>query len=144
MQGLSNLLLGSYFAISGIFFTTIPLIQKVIKINRTQKKRKNAVSCFMVTYEALSCWGSGKVFLDIIFKIQEYLIEMISNAIEMLFIVYNKTFLQKQCVFPHVTFLHWFMVLFSCLINVIFSHILMENFVLFSNARSILEIMLCN
>ena len=36
------------------------------------------------------------------------------------------------------------MVLFSCLINVLFILILMENFVLFSNARSILELMLYN
>ena len=56
---------------------------------------------------------------------------MISNAIEMLFIVYNDTFLQKNVYFPHVIFLHWFMVLFSWLINVIFIHISMENFVLF-------------
>ena len=51
------------------------------------------------TYEALSGWGSGKVFLDIIVKIQENLIIMISNTIEMLFIVYSTKFLQKQCVF---------------------------------------------
>ena len=50
-------------------------------------------------YEALSGSGSGKVFLDIIIKIQENLIIMISNTIEMLFIVYSNTFLQKKCVF---------------------------------------------
>ena len=55
-----------------------------------------------IVYEALSGWGSGKVFLDIIFKIQENLIIMISNTIEMLFIVYINTCLQKKCVFPHV------------------------------------------
>ena len=32
-------------------------------------------------YEALSGWGSGKVFLDIIFKIQENLLIMIFNSI---------------------------------------------------------------
>ena len=36
------------------------------------------------------------------------------------------------------------MVHFSCLIIVIFSLISMEIFVVFSNARSILELMLCN
>ena len=36
------------------------------------------------------------------------------------------------------------MVLFSCLINVLFGLILMENVVLFSNACLILELMLCN
>ena len=49
-------------------------------------------------FEALSGWGSGKVFLDIIFKIQENLIVMISNTIEMLFIVYSNTL----CFFPYV------------------------------------------
>ena len=45
-------------------------------------------------YEALSGWGSGKVFLDIIFKIQGNMLK-----IDMLFIVYTNRFLQKKCVF---------------------------------------------
>ena len=40
--------------------------------------------------------------------------------------------------------LHWFLVFFSCLINALFSIILMENLVAFSNALSIFELMLCN
>ena len=68
------------------------------------------------SYEALSDWGSRKVFLDIVFKIQENLIIMICNTIDMLFIVYNNTFLQKNVFFPHDFFLHSFMVIFSCLI----------------------------
>ena len=56
------------------------------------------------SYEALWGWCSGKVFLDIIFKMQENLLIMISNTIEMLFIVYSITFLQKKCVFPHVRY----------------------------------------
>ena len=36
------------------------------------------------------------------------------------------------------------MVLLICLINVLFSLILMENFVVISNARSFLQLMLCN
>ena len=46
------------------------------------------------TYEALSGWGSGKVLLDIIFKIKENYLIMISNTIEILFIVYS--------IMPHV------------------------------------------
>ena len=49
-------------------------------------------------------WGSGKVFLNIVFEIQDNLIMMISNTIEMLFIVYSNTFLQKDVFFPHVIF----------------------------------------
>ena len=56
----------------------------------------------MLVYEALSGWGSGKVLLDFIFKIQENLLIMISNTIQILFIVYINTFLQKKCVLPHV------------------------------------------
>ena len=69
---------------------------------------------------------------------------MISNTIEMLIIVYSKTFLQKKVFIPLVKTLSSYMVLFSCLINVLFSLILMENFVVFSNVRSILKLMLCN
>ena len=101
------------------------------------------VAIQIVNYEALSGWGSRKVFLDIIFKIQENLIIMISSTIEMLFLVYSNTFLQK-IYFSHVIFLIWFMVLFSWLISVLCSLILMENFVIFSNACSCLELMLCN
>ena len=54
------------------------------------------------TYEALSGWGSGKVFLDINFKIQENVLKIISNTIEMLFIVYSNTFLQKNVTFPQI------------------------------------------
>ena len=50
-------------------------------------------------YEALSGWGSGKVLLDIIFKIQENKLIMISNTIEIFFIVYFNTFLQKKMCF---------------------------------------------
>ena len=45
-----------------------------------------------------------KVFLDIVFKIQENLKMMISNTIEMLFIVYRNTFLQKYVFCPHEIF----------------------------------------
>ena len=61
----------------------------------------------------------------------------------MLFRVYSNTFLQKMCFFPHVIFLHWFVVPFSCLINVLFSLILIKS-VFFSNACLILELLLCN
>ena len=44
--------------------------------------------------------------LGIIFKIQENLIIMISNTIEMLFIVYSNTFLQKNAFFSQVNFLY--------------------------------------
>ena len=49
--------------------------------------------------EALQGWGSGKIFLYIIFKIQENFKIMISYTIEMLFIVYSNTFLHKMCFF---------------------------------------------
>ena len=78
------------------------------------------------TYEALSGWGSGKVFLDIIFKTHEYLLIMISDTTEMLFIVYSNNFLQTNVFF---LILHCFMVLLVCLINVLFSLIFMETFV---------------
>ena len=55
-----------------------------------------------LAYEALSGWGSGKVFLYIIFKMQENMLQIISNTIEMLFIVYNNTFLQKIVTFPQL------------------------------------------
>ena len=56
---------------------------------------------------------------------------IICNTIEMLFIVYSNTFLQKMCFFLMKFFLHWFLVIFSCLIIALFSLILMENFDLF-------------
>ena len=42
--------------------------------------------CIQTTpYEALSGWGSGKEYLDIVFKIQENFIIMIYNTIDMFF-----------------------------------------------------------
>ena len=62
---------------------------------------------------------------------------MISNTIEILFIVYINTFLQKKCVLPHITN-------FTLIYGPFSSLIFMEYFVVFSNAHSILELMLCN
>ena len=84
-----------------------------------------------------------KYFLTYFQKQKKFII-MISSTIEMLFSVYRNSFLQEMCRFPHVIFLHWLMVLFSCLLNVLISLILMGNYVVFSNARSILELILCN
>ena len=70
---------------------------------------------------------------------------MISNTAEGLFIVYSNLFLQKKCVFfPHVGNFTLIYGPFSCLIIVLFVPIFMENFVIKSNARSILELMRCN
>ena len=69
---------------------------------------------------------------------------MISNTTEVFFILYSNTLLPKNCDFPHVRNFTLVYGLFSCLINVFFGTILMENFVIFSNTRSILELMLCN
>ena len=75
---------------------------------------------------------------------RKYLI-MISNTIEGLFIEYSNTFLQKMCFFScHVKNYTLIYGPFSCLIIVHFGPIIMENFVFFSNARSILELMRCN
>ena len=115
-----------------------------LKLRISVKKRMKRILPGKANKEEVvySGWGSEKVFLDIIFRIHENLLIMISYTIDRLIIVYIKTFLQKIYVFPPVR--NWFMVLFSCLINVLFSLIFMENFVVFSNARSILELMLCN
>ena len=51
---------------------------------------------------------------------------------------------KKMCSFPHVRNFTLIYGPFSCLINVLFGPIFMENFVIFSNARTILELMLCN
>ena len=51
----------------------------------------------------------------------------------------------KKCVFPHVRNFTLTYGLYSCLIDVIFGPILMENCVFFlSNSSSILKLMLCN
>ena len=69
---------------------------------------------------------------------------MISNTIEKLFIVYSNTFLQKNVCFATVRNLTLvYGSFFRCLINVFFGIIVLENFVVFSNARSILQLMLC-
>ena len=80
--------------------------------------------------------------MDIVFKIQENFMIRISNTKEMLFIVHSNTFLQKKN--PHEICFTLIYSHFCCLIIVLFSLILKENVVLFSNARSIIELMLCN
>ena len=50
---------------------------------------------YMSSYEALLGWGSGKVFLDIIFKIQENMLKMILNTIDMLLIQGVREWLSK-------------------------------------------------
>ena len=50
-------------------------------------------------YDAISGWGSGKVFLDIIFKIQQNMLNMFSNTLDMLFRMFSNTFLQKKMWF---------------------------------------------
>ena len=52
--------------------------------------------------------------------------------------------LQKNVFFPHVRNFTLIYGPFNCLILVLFGPIFMENCVLFSNARSILELMCCN
>ena len=49
-----------------------------------------------------------------------------------------------MCVFHHVRSFTLFYGYFICLIIVLFGPIFMEKFVIFSNARSILKLMLCN
>ena len=85
----------------------------------------------------MSGWGSGKVFLDIIFKIQENLIIMISNSIEMLFIINSNTFLQKKCKTFYID-------LWSCLVAYLmcFYPTFDGKFCPFLNARLILELVL--
>ena len=53
-------------------------------------------------YDAISGWGSGKVFLEIIFKIQQNMLNIFSNTLDMLFGMYSNTFLQKNVIFLHV------------------------------------------
>ena len=70
---------------------------------------------------------------------------MIFNTTERLLIGYSNTFLQKKCVFPHVRNFTLIYGPFSCQINVLFGKKkIMENFVTFLKARSILELKLCN
>ena len=69
---------------------------------------------------------------------------MISNTTERLFIEYSNKFLQKKMVFPHVSSFTLIFGPFSCQINVFFGLIFMEEIVIFSNARPILDLMLCN
>ena len=66
---------------------------------------------------------------------------MISNTIEMLIIVYSNALLQKNVFFPYVNVnMNFNIDLWSFLVAKLMyflSQILMENVVLFSNARSI-------
>ena len=108
-----------------------------LKLRISVKKRMKRILPGKANKEEVvySGWGSEKVFLDIIFRIHENLLIMISYTIDRLIIVYIKTFLQKIYVFPPVR--NWFMVLFSCLINVLFSLILMDFFLLLFFKRSL-------
>ena len=56
---------------------------------------------------------------------------MIFNTTGRLFIIYSNAFLQKICVFPHVRNFTLIYGPFSCLIDVLFGPILMENNVRF-------------
>ena len=56
---------------------------------------------------------------------------MISNTTGRLFIIHSNAFLQKKCVFPHVRNFTLIYGPYSCLIDVLFGPILMENFVCF-------------
>ena len=56
---------------------------------------------------------------------------MISNTTGRLFIIHSNAFLQKKCVFPHVRNFTLIYGPFSCLIDVLFGPILMENYVRF-------------
>ena len=56
---------------------------------------------------------------------------MISNTTGRLFIIHSNAFLQKKCVFPHVRNFTLIYGPYSCLIDVLFGPILMENFVRF-------------
>ena len=56
---------------------------------------------------------------------------MIFNTTGRLFIIYSNAFLQKKCVFPHVRNFTLIYGPFSCLIDVLFGPILMENYVRF-------------
>ena len=59
-------------------------------------------------------------------------------------IVYSHTFLHKNVFIPPLGNFTLIYGPFSCLNNVLFGPIFMGNVVLFSNAHSILELMLCN
>ena len=54
---------------------------------------------------------------------------MISNTTGRLFIIHSNAFLQKQCVFPCVRDFTLIFGPYSCLIDGLFGHILMKNFV---------------
>ena len=69
---------------------------------------------------------------------------MISNNTERLFIVYRNMVLQQNGFVPHLRNFTMVYGPFSCLINVFFGLIFLEKFILFSNVRSILELILCN
>ena len=56
---------------------------------------------------------------------------MIFKTTGRLFIIYSNLFLPKKCVFPHVRNFTLIYGPFSCLINVLFGPILMENYVRF-------------
>ena len=56
---------------------------------------------------------------------------MVSNTTWRLIIIHSNVFLQKKCVFPHVRNLTLIYGPYSCLIDVLFGHILMENYVCF-------------
>ena len=66
---------------------------------------------------------------------------MISNTTGGLYIEYSNTFLQKDVFSPHITNVTLIYGLYSCLIIVLFGPIFMGNFVIFSIARPILELM---
>ena len=69
---------------------------------------------------------------------------MIFNTTGRLFKIHSNAFLQKKMFFFMWGILHWFMVLLNAY-RCSFGPILMENYVFFfSNAYSILELMLCN
>ena len=56
---------------------------------------------------------------------------MILNITGRLFIIYSNAFLQKKCVFPHLRNFTLIYGPFSCLIDVLFGPILMENYLSF-------------
>ena len=64
------------------------------------------------------------------------------SKIEMLLIVYSNAFIQKK-LFSSCEICYIDLWSFLCLINVLVSLLLIENFVVSLNARSILELMLC-
>ena len=97
------------------------------------------------SYEALSGRGSGKVILDIILEIHD---KFVKNDFQyhrdVFFIVYSNTFLQFFFFYLMYGILHWLIVLFKLPNYILLCLILIEKFLVFSNDRSILELMLCN